>query len=353
MYHAPKLVISIIGMAFVFGLLGIVGLWMPIANHGRTVDTQLQADHALRSTQALQMAVSQSVEREWDSINAVAGAINPTDRQDVQSFADAVVKASRRVAWAGYVDRGGIVRVGSQRANEGDDVGSARWFREGLKGGYIDNVSTSVAARRGEDPQNGERVIKMVTPVVGRAGDVMGVFVYALRVDWLTDYVRRTANQLGLDAYILDRSGNVLLGGAMPDESLSLMTYLSLNTPSVRGVESRDGLQDIYAIVPRLVDAAQMPPVDLQLVTRVPAQLNVQLTRGMPFSLWLSLGCFLAIMVSAVAIFANHFIRPIQRLADIADDIAEGREVYPEEFHSSRESVTLSQALARIQNRMR
>ena len=348
--RAPRLSVSITVFFILCGLIGLLAIWWPADRQTRDLQASLIADNALRGTKALQLAVSRAVEREWDSVRAVAAQVDPADLSEVRDFTDAVVQAGGRVAWAGFIDRGGIVRAGANGLREGENVGTRPMFRAGLRGASINQLdrdgTDSEVARPGG-------MAALSFPVTSTRGEPIGVFVYYLRLSWVASYVERAAEQLGYDVFVLGGENDLIASRSAEGAELSAATLgaLALNITSVEIVGASDELEGAFVVAPELL-LEELPPLNLRLVVRDTSTTQAGLLGKGFLTAWLYyLGAVLLVFL-LLFIFLRHFLRPVEWLIGTAEDIAEGKASYPEEARSSREAEMLSHALSRIQNRM-
>ena len=347
--HAPRLATSIFGFVMICGLLGMIAIWWPIQQHARSFETRVESENAMRGVKALRLAVSRALEREWESLQAVAGQISAMENEEIRAFTDAVLVAGGRVAWAGLADLSGTIRVGSNGRREGTSVSSTDWYRQGLRGPFFGDITSSNphAAHEQKD------VLNIAVPVKSADGDVTGVYVYSLKASWLQDYVQAAADDLGLLAYVVDKRGRSIFPAEQQtsvDLTPASLSSLSLNIESAQVVEDANGNRNIYAVAPELT-VGNAPPTGLSVVARVPPASFGQDVSDLSVAMWISLLSLLGVLGAFSILFTRHFVRPLERLTETAREIADGKEPYPEEFNSSRESEQLSHALSRIQSR--
>ncbi|GGL97054.1 hypothetical protein GCM10011534_18810 [Pseudooceanicola nanhaiensis] len=351
--RAPHLGTAFIASSLIFGLIAALVILGPITRYGRAFQSEVQTDNAMRGARALEVALGRAIEREWDSLVAVAGNADPGDLESIRGYANAVLRAGGRIAWAGFADRGGTIRAGAQGTREGEDVGTRRWFREGLNGGSVGSVYLSPERRAGSDSDD-EALVNLSTPVTNAVGQSVGVFVYSLRMPWVDTYLKMAAEELELDAFILDREGKVIAerrAEGAPELAPEAIRSFQLNRPHTEVLSGADDRDEVYAIIPNMT-ATQMPPMNWSVVVRLPALAPGSAARSLSIAVLSSLIALFALLAVFVLIFNRHFLTPISRLADISDDVADGHEIYPEEFGSSHESTRLSHALSRIQAKL-
>jgi len=349
----PRLHNAFIGAALIFGIVALLVILGPIARYSRTFEAEVQSENALRGALALEVALSRAIEREWDSLQAVANAAGSGNLGDMREFADAVPQAGGRIAWAGFANRSGTIVVGTNGTRQGENVGERRWFREGLMGGNIGNVYRASKPRPGSNYKI-ESLLNLSIPVTNDDGEVIGVYAYNLRMPWLEDYLRTTAEELRLDAFILNRSGDILAqriaADAVPLDTATI-DRLQLNRTQALRTEDQNGDKQVLAIVPNL-GTETMPALHWSLVVRMPAAVLGVQGRSLPMTLLMSLVSLAALLVVFTLVFARHFLAPFEQLAETSRAMAEDHHVYPKEFSSSRESSLLSQSLSRLQSRI-
>ncbi|WP_135507558.1 cache domain-containing protein [Roseovarius aestuariivivens] len=347
--HAPRLATSIVGFVMICGLIGMLAIWWPINHHARDFEARVEANNAIRGAKALRLAVSRALEREWDSLQAVVRQLAAKDDQEVRAFTDAVVLAGGRVAWAGLADLSGTIRVGSNGLREGASVSDAAWYRQGLRGPFFGELTSA----KTDQAHNERDFLNISLPVESPDGEIKGVYTYSLKVSWLKDYVRDAADELGLLAYLVDQNGHLVFGPDLEtrvDLAPASLSSLSLNIGSAQVIEDKNGVRNIYAVAPELA-IGNAPPTRLSVVVSVREDSYGQSVADLSFAIWISLLSLLGLLAAFSIMFTRHFVRPLERLTETARDIAEGKEPYPEEYHTSRESERLSNALSRIQSR--
>ncbi|KAA9008091.1 cache domain-containing protein [Histidinibacterium aquaticum] len=349
----PKLSTTLISSAIVAFVVAVAVVSLPIRSHVGAFERTVQSERVMRAGRALQLALSKTVEREWNSLRAVASQIDMRDPASRRRFAEAVPQASPGVAWVGIASPDGRVLTGSSGFREGEDVREFRWFREGLRFGSVGAVYVPSGGSGMPGAEQG--LINMSAPIVDDFGVARGVVAYSLRVDWLSGYMVQAARELGLDISVLDRTGreiislNELIDAPIDPEITALAEMGHDLTRYVSG--GVGGEAHVTGVFPNML-VGEMPHFGWDLVVRVPAlQGQTSLTDFMRQVSWTIAALFMALAVGTV-LYAIYFLRPIEELSRAAADIAEGGADYPPESLSSRESAALSAALARIQSRV-
>ncbi|ETX28944.1 cache domain-containing protein [Roseivivax isoporae] len=308
---------------------------------------QVQEAAALRGAEALSLAFSEAVEREWQSLRAIAGTLGDATPEVTRAFIDAVGKASPAIAWVGLADPSGRVIAGTGGANEGTDVSGRRWHREGLRG----ESSGSVFADTFDGADAGQEFVNLSMPVRNAEGEVTGVAVYRLRMSWVDDYLSIAADSLDLDAFLLGRDGTVVAGTADRfGADLTREELLQAGLQPVRGtvVDGNEERGFVSASLGR-VAGPHVPDFGWSLLVRVPSD-----PAGRPLISWDVVGIstvalMMVVIVALMWALNRHFVQPIEELADCATALGDGKLVFPRERGASTEAAVLSQALARIQ----
>lgn len=304
---------------------------------------QLRHDVVLRGADAVGLSFNTALKREWGSLHAVADNITSATKTEIDDFMDAVPQTGGRVAWAGVADLDGRILSGSNRSREGEDVSERRWFREGLRHSSVGNVYAS--------ENLDQSVLNLSTPVWNSETDeVEGVLVYSLRMDWVANFLTLAREQLKIDVVVQNREGQTLVDTRdvardLPDAALAQAKLGGDLAGNFYMLDQTDG---IYAFTPRFV-SDELPDFGW----RVFAVLDTSnLVNVMPQLLRTSV---VAVTIAAsfvlivTLIVARIVLRPLEDLAMTAAAMAEGDFNYPVESRTSREAITLSQALTRIQ----
>ncbi|SEK75629.1 hypothetical protein SAMN05444413_103178 [Roseivivax marinus] len=326
--------------------LAIVAVAVFVGSHRHVDDlgNRIQEDHALKTARAVALTFSKAIDREWESLRAVAAKIDPTDYASARSFADAVLDASSSVAWAGIAGRDGVVIAGAGGMREGDDVSGRRWFREGLRGPNAGTVYRP-------DDAEAEGFVNLSTPVLDAAGEPLGVVVYRISTDWVERYVADAADTLGIDAFVVDAQNSVvsrhLPNHASPLTDREIMTKrLRMERGLVVDGISGDGF--VSALVPNF-SGPNNPSLGWDLIVRVPERSPALIDATQPG--WgVVLGLAIVGGMLGIVYLVNFLLtRCIAGLARGVDDLAHGIVSYPSDRVSSQEAEQLSHALTLLQ----
>ncbi len=347
-----KLTNSFVVLAFFAFVGAIVTLAFPIRMHLVEYETTVQTVLAERAGEALSIAVSRAVEREWDSLVAVSNSLDTGSVDRMQSLMDAVAEASSAVAWAGVATPGGTIVAGSYGQRVGEDVSERRWHREGLRGGsagsaYSSQTSPITGAAHG--------LINMSAPVLSATGSPEAVLMYSIEISWMSDYIAETAEALDVDFFIRDQQGQAIAESRQRvDDPMSpeLSSLLDGGHKVARLISPQDGTPHVVAIFPKLIDA-DMPDFNWRLAVRVPAMSSNSSLRDFLDAVRVNVLILLTVSVIIVIVYSAGVLRPIERLVQNGLRIANGEDVYPLEDYSSRESTGLTKLIATLDQELK
>lgn len=351
----PSLSRSFIVFTLCFALVFFFSLLMTVSHYSKNFEVSVQSEAVSLRGQALRTNFEAAMLREWNSMNAVAKSIDPTSKNEVQDFMDAVVSASKAVAWAGFATTDGTVIAGSLRRREGQSVADQPWFRRGLERGFVGQVHEDRPLARFLQNESVRlfKYVDMSTPVTDGEGRVVGVVNYQVRVSWMLSYIKATADNLRLDAFLVDGSGNVMaeainrLQTPLSNQSIGLA---ATGDDLAQVQTSPDGEDYVTATVP-LFQNGSVPLNGWRFVARVPAQTSETGMRDLASSMKLVLLVLALLWVISVTTFKVTLLDPLASLSKSALSIAEGKDIYPPEVRGTREGAALSASLVKLQSR--
>ena len=351
----PSLTAATYGFVTLFALAALTAITLVADRRLDSVASTVQSNSVYLRGEALRMNLSKALDREWNSINAVAGTLR-MDRVDAaRPRLLAISRISESIAWTGIADASGRLVASSRPLLEGQDISASLWFRRGLKGSHIGAAETDNRLARlvAGETEGAVQFVDLAVAIRDEAGDVEGVLIYRLNMRWIHDYLIESAEVLDLDLFLVDGRGRVVFDHlrTMP-EGLSnrARQVISSGQQGTFRVEHNDTHDAFLALLPKIM-AGEKASLDWRLVARVPTQIE-GLGLG-PFLVsreivLLVLG-FAGALLFGTMLFCRYFLHPLQTLSREAQAIAEGRDIYPEEQRSSREAETLSAAIVRIQ----
>ncbi|WP_043841041.1 cache domain-containing protein [Roseivivax marinus] len=344
MPRLPKLSLS---LTFWNGLLLSVVVGAVLIASQRSTDelgSRVQEDQALRAAEAVSLTFSKAIEREWESIRAVASQVDASSYEGSRRFVDAVLSASSSVSWAGIANASGIVFAGAGGAREGEDVSQRRWFREGLR----DENAGSVFRPEGQDERG---FINLSVPIYNEDGEASAVVVYRIGMAWVEAYVGQTADALDVDLYVINAANEVLVQRERTFEAaLTEREITSARLRANRGliVATPEGSRFTSATKSNMVGRAN-PPMGWSLVVRVPyhsPEVLASRELGWPTVFFLTAA---AAVLGCLALINGLIARPIASLAACAENFSKGEVTYPAERVNTIEAEQLSGALSALQ----
>ena len=325
-----------------------------LATHsGRLVDDALDSAVRVRA-QTASDSFARLLHSDWADLKFLAAAIPGTEGAQLRSLMDGVRADGGRVAWVGFADVDGIVRQASAGMLIGVDASQRPWFRNGLSGDYAGDVHEAVLLRDLLGREGGEpRFVDLAMPVRTGGGDVIGVAAMHIDFDWAATTLDEIAEKLGLDLFLLSADGTIVL--ATNDTTPTPAELTILNAARTGAATSGrevwpDGRSYFSSLVPR-VGYGDLPNFGWRLVGRLDGEaFKPDLTSFRQAGLWALVG-IVAILLLLTAAFILFFIRPVEDVADKADRIADGEDIYPPDHRRTRETALLSAAIARLQGR--
>lgn len=362
----PKLPAEIpgIGLAtlvYATTLLGVgllsIGLVAFMQSYALTV-TERAVDRAIQvRAHSAGLDLARAIEAEWQELRVVEEILPSLPPAELRGMLAGMVGSGDRVAWVGYAGLDGRVRVASGGLLEGQDVSERPWFRAGLEGGYAGDVRDAVLLNRllGGTEQDPIRFLDLAVPVTDAEGAPVGVLASHIDAAWAERYLAESAEIRGIDLFVVNPAGEVVLATAPPPPDPSrLQSFRAAATGATTTVRETwdDGLTYQSSVIPT-VTYGSLPSFGWRLVGRIPADAFAADRRDvLRVALTVMGGCLALVLLLAVA-FVRLFVAPVTRISDAALAIAEGQDVYPPESRSSREAAALSVALARLQGHAR
>ncbi|OOY21163.1 hypothetical protein BMI86_00840 [Thioclava sp. DLFJ5-1] len=322
-----------------------------VSDQAHEFQTAIEHKLVLRGSDAIALSFNTALMREWDSMHAVARSIGTASQDDINKFMDAVARTGGQVAWAGFAAPDGTIISGSNGYEVGKNVSSKRWFRDGIRVPSVDSITeTATNAQTGKM----EYFLNLSTPVKGANGQKIGVLVYRVRIAWVRSFLFEASKELGIDVVVQDINGDTVIDTRHESTPLpkSLTSSASLRSKSsgvFHLVDGKDG--GTYAFAPDFV-WNKLPNFGWR-VFAVLRRDNI--SNDLPVLTQVTLATVAAAalcLLGVTLVFLKLLLRPVERLAEDAKSIANGKYVFPEEATSSQEAASLSSALAIIQSKL-
>lgn len=350
----PSLALAVCGFVALGAVIAALGAWSFVGQRLEESRREALAEAVIARAAGVELDFSRELHEDWRNLRLIAEEMTSSGQQTVRTALDVVVSSTDHISWAGLTSRDGVILIGSGGMLEGGDVSARPWFVNGLEGDFAGDVHPAGLFEE-QLPADGDaprRFLDMSTPVRGASGVVEGVLGFHIDHRWVQDYLTETAHAVGLDVYIIDRQGNVVVrtdGTNQPIEGLQ--SYRSAMTgASQTGIETwSDGRIYFTKVVPA-VGYRDLPAFGWSMIARISNDaFPISDFTGVFVVYLMTLGITLAALT---ALFIIVFVRPFRRLAKSARAVMRGEDVYPYEAKSTSEASVLSAAIARLQSRM-
>jgi hypothetical protein len=351
----PTLSKSIAGFVLLGAVLIAFALWTFLTERAGTFREGALAEAVQVRSKGVELDFARALHQEWVSGRKIAEDIAKRDPASIRSSLDLIAGDNSRVSWAGIAGLDGIVRVASGGLLEGQDVSSRPWFQRGLEGPYAGDVHDAVLLAKLLPSEGGEprRFLDLATPIKDSSGNINGVLGLHLDSAWAEQHLKESAEALGIDVFLVDRGGAVVLASTELDGDASQVPSMRIAaTGSAAASMERwpDG-QGYFTTVQPEVAYKDLPSFGWSLLARIDDTAFLQGESSFSRSVVVFL-CLIGLMLILLTIlFIRMFASPIRRLAESASLILRGEPVYPYESRSTAEAATLSAVLARLQMR--
>lgn len=297
-----------------------------------------------------------ALDADWRSLDHIGAQVTTTELDILRPMLDAAAGDGDRVSWAGFAGLDGTVFAASKGMLEGANVGARPWFQRGLESDFAGDVHGAVLLSEilGGTEEEPIRFIDLARPVTDHEGYPLGVVGFHIDFAWAERFLSESADALEMDLYLVSRDGEIIIATDGTDAQ-------RLNLPSMRaaatgltatGAETwPDGNRYYTATVPQVV-SGQMPSFGWRMVGRVSPDALTGGSTVIAEIISSGLAVVTALVVLLAVIFSRLFLAPFKKLAQNAEDIADGTEVYPYDARRTVEATRLSAALARLQSRL-
>ena len=355
----PRLSLAGSVYLFVFGtaLAVIVGVsFFFFSRSDRFLDTALDSAVRLRSEAAAE-TFTRTLYGVWRDLEALAEDLPAASRDVAQGRIEGLAGPGRGIVWVGIAGTDGTVRQATGDMLVGADVSGRDWFRAGLRGPIARDVHEALLlARAMENASPAEeplRLLDMAYPLRGPGGEVEGVVGMHLDFGWAQRALTESARTLGIDVYLIDASGRVIVassGERLNQAELDILRAARAGGPTAGREVWPDGKAYFSSLVPA-VGYGDLPSFGWRLVGRLPADAFRSGLADLRVSALWSLAGLAAILAVSTATFVLLIVRQIDALGRSAVRIARGALVYPPEANRTREAAQLSAALTLVQER--
>jgi hypothetical protein len=284
---------------------------------------------------------------DWLSLDHIGERMTTTGLENLRPMLDAAT--GDRVSWAGFTGLDGTVLAASNGMHEGANFGAQPWFQRGLESDFAGDVHGAVLLSEllGATEAEPIRFIDLARPVTDHNGDPLGVIGFRIGFAWAKRFLRESADALEMELYLISGDGEIIIATDGTDAE-------RLNLPSMRAATGAktwpDGKQYYTATIPQVV-SGEMPSLGWRMMGRIGtgAVTGGRTVVAGIVSTGLAVGTGLVLLLAVT--FSKLFLVPFRMLAQTAEDIADGAEVYPYESRCTAEARRLSAALMRLQSR--
>lgn len=340
---------------FTFGTLLLIGIASAVVVSARSVglvDSTLDA--AVRSrTQAASELFGRMLQEEWHDVTYLAERIGAASPEQVEELLRGMRGDGSQVSWVGYADVQGEVRAATDDILVGDSVAQRPWFRNGLKGSFAGDLHEADQLADLLQPEAEEplRFVDLASPVTDAAGEVKGVVGTYIDSAWVEKELRETGRMLRLDLYLINPNGRVVMGpeGSNPGREELEILGAARTGASASGRETWPDGHDYFAALVPSVSYGDLPSFGWRMAGRIRADIyrpGMQHLQGTVISALVVAAILLA---ATTMVYVRAVLRPISRMAETAQKISEGVDVYPPEAHSTEEAGVFSVALVKLQ----
>ncbi|MCW8328988.1 HAMP domain-containing protein [Photobacterium sp. SDRW27] len=211
---------------------------------------------------------------------------------------------------------GGRVFFSTQPSNEGEYRHSARYFTQGLKGTFLQEVYPT--------PKTGAPTLTVSTPLRSPSGELLGILAADIRLSVLVEIVsRKTGLGESGEAYLIDAHNRFISAERFGDASFPRGAHSQGIEAALKG-ESGEGLYDNYANVPVIGSYRWLPSLGLALISEVKA--SVALAPANRFGVMILVIGLLAVGLLSIGIYliAVRICRPILAVTDTTLKISAG-----------------------------
>ncbi|MAN76510.1 MAG: hypothetical protein CML24_04780 [Rhizobiales bacterium] len=308
---------------------------------------------------ALADSLGRALAEEWTYVAGFADRVDPgQSAEDLQAAIDGYRDPENKISWAGLARTDGTVVAASDGMLVGESVGQRPWFQRGLEGPFAGDAHEAVLladliAPEAEIPP---RFVDFSLPVTNMQGQVRGVFGIHIDLEWVRNLLAEMAGSLDLDAFVVDRSGDIVMSTDPAVDAQSVQTLASFRAANLVNsgayIEQWPDGADYYSFIMPEVGFVDVPSFGWSLVLRLdPAPFAEAQSRFARFML-MGGGLIGLAGILAIILVLTLLLRPLSGLIDATSRLSKGEDIgFVPGLMSYREVTRLSNALARFQTR--
>lgn len=348
----PSLTRVTIGFIALGAIIAAAGAWFVVSERLTAFRQQALGQAVTVRASGVAFEFARILHHEWQDARTIAQEIALRDRSAIRSSLDLVVGDRSRVPWAGIAALDGTVTHASGGLLEGQNVSSRPWFQRGLEGDFAGDVHEAVLLAKLLPSDSGEprHFLDLATPIRSADGRITGVLGLHLDYAWARNYLLETAEKLQIEAFVVNRQGEIVIGPGREGEILDLPSMRAASTGSA--MTSRElwphGESYFTTVIPE-VGYADLPPFGWSLVARIDDSAFVETSASSRMTIVVFLVGFGLLLAAMTLLFLQIFIVPLRRVADSARAILKGEDVYPYEARSTTEAEIFSAAVSRLE----
>jgi hypothetical protein len=309
-------------------------------------------------TEALSASLSRALYEEWRRVESTAarltGKVGPGLNEETIAALEVDVD---KISWVGIANRSGTVLAASGGMLVGESVAQRPWFQEGLVAPFAGDVHEAVLLARLLESSDAEplRFVDFSAPIFDADGRVSGVLGAHINWRWVRQLVDEAAARLGLDVFLVNRSGTVLLGTADVDEDLSELGSFraaQMGRSTTNTEIWPDGRTYFTTTIPE-IRYETLPPFGWSIVARLDPVFLQSAENAFRNRMLLGALALLLVAVGGFAVVAAILLRPLQVVADNLLQLGRGEPTpFVREHRRFHEATMLSNALALLQSRL-
>lgn len=334
-------------------IIAAVFVAVSVTHRATEAQRQLQQDIVLRGADAVGLSFNTALKREWSSLHAVARNIGRLSTGDINDFMDAVVQAGMQTAWSGVANLDGKIISGSYRLREGEDVSESRWYRQGLRGPSVGGVQSSNLLMHAGKSQS-ESILNLSTPVFDDStGEVTGVLVYSLRLDWVRSVLSQARDYLHIDVVVQTRDGVTIVDTRENASPLpaTIVTRARLGQSAAGSFQLLDEADELIAFTSSFISGT-LPDFGWNVFAVLDRGKVTNVLPDLVKSSIVSVSIAALFVLGTTLLFLRILLLPLEKLTATAVRAANGDYEFPVESRSSKEAFLLSRALVRIQGKL-
>jgi hypothetical protein len=249
----PSLKACLLGFVVVTGVLSTATLVLLGERRLREFEMSVLAQIAERRGNAAAEVFARALWTDWRDVSTLAAQTSPNEIASAGPMLDLIVGDGERISWAGIAALDGTVVAASKHMLEGASVAERPWFIAGLDGPFAGDVHEAklLPAVSGETL----RFLDLSAPIQTTDGRAVGVVGFHLNHAWAVDYLAETARFVGVDAVIVNRSGEVVVGPKdLVGERFSIASIgaAGVGTGATRVETWPDGTPSMTVVIPAL-----------------------------------------------------------------------------------------------------